>query len=145
MAGYLGIPVAVALASFPCSAHAELLLRKDGLTLAVTALADRVVFCIAASGDLKVSSEYGVEFKSAPPDTRLWRDALPKVVTAAPYYFDLPLRIELKTRGSARQRRIDLTLGACSVAANACVPVTFEVSTPIAARDEPASDCSARN
>lgn len=145
MAGYLGIPVAVALASFPCSARAELLLRKDGLTLAVTALADRVVFCIAASGDLKVSSEYGVEFKAAPSDARLWRDALPKVVTAAPYYFDLPLRIELKTRGSARERRIGLTLGACSVAANACLPVTFEVNTPIAVWDDRARDCTARN
>jgi hypothetical protein len=145
MAGYSGILLAVALAAFPRSASAELLLRKDGVTLAVTTLADRVVFCISASGDQKVSSEYGVEFKSAAHDARFWLDALPKVVTGTPYYFDLPLRIELKTRGSARERRIDLNLGVCSAAANACLPVTFEVNAPIAAQDKPASDCSARN
>ena len=138
---YLGILAWLALAS--SSAHAELLLRKDGVTLKVISLVDRVVFCISASGDLKISSEYGVEFKSTVHDVRFWGDTLPKIVTAAPYYFDLPLRIELKTRGHARGRRIDVNLGACSAAASACVPITFEVSAPAPPQDEPASDCSA--
>jgi len=137
----LGILAWLALAS--SSAHAELLLRKDGVNLKVTSLVDRVVFCISASGDLKVSSEYGVEFKSTAHNVRFWQDALPKIVTAPPYYFDLPLRIELKTRGSARERRIDVNLGACSAAANACVPITFEVSAPASPQDEHASDCAA--
>jgi hypothetical protein len=137
--------LAAALVLFPCSASAELLLRKDGVTLAVTTLVDRVVFCITATGDIKVSSEYGVELKSAPHDARSWLDALPKVVTGVPYYFDLPLRVELKTRGNARERRVDLNLGACSAAANACLPVTFEVRTPIATEDGPAADCSAHS
>jgi hypothetical protein len=141
MKRYFGILLATTLATFPCLANAELVLRKDGVTVAVTTLVDRVVFCIAASGDLKISSEYGVEFKSSPDNAQLWFDALPKVVTGIPYYFDLPLRIELKTRGGARKRGIDLTLGICSVAANACLPVTFEVRAPIATQGEPVSDC----
>jgi hypothetical protein len=143
MTRLLGIFAALFLGSF--SANAELLLQKNGVTLAVTTLVDRVVFCISASGDLKVSSEYGVEFKSNPHNAKFWLDALPKVVTGPPYYFDLPLRIELKTRGNVHERRVDLNLGACSSAANACVPITFEVSAPIASQDQPASDCAGRN
>jgi hypothetical protein len=143
MARYLRILTTVALACFTYSAKAELLLRRDGVTVAVTTLVDRVVFCISASGDLKVSSEYGIEFKSAPQNARFWLESLPKVVTGSPYYFDLPLRIELKTRGKAEERPITLDLGACSSAANACVPLTFEVSVPGERQKEPMSDCSA--
>jgi hypothetical protein len=131
----------ILLASIP--AAAEVHLQKDGVNLSIATLADRVVFCISASGDLKVSSEYGVEFKADGPYGKLWRETLPKVVTGSPYYFDLPLRIELKTRGNAEERPITVDLGACSSAANACVPVTFEVSAPGESQTEPPSDCSA--
>jgi len=124
-------------------ASAEVHLQSDGVNLSIATLADRVVFCISASGDLKVSSEYGVEFKTDRPHGKLWRETLPKVVTGSPYYFDLPLRIELKTRGHAAERPITVHLGACSSAANSCVPVTFEVSAPGDSQSEPPSDCSA--
>ena len=140
----IGCPaIFAALILAPIPAAAEVHLQKDGVNLSIAALADRVVFCITASGDLKVSSEYGVEFKTDGPSAKLWREILPKVVTGSPYYFDLPLRIELKTHGNAEKRPITVDLGACSSAANACVPVTFEVSAPGESQDQPPSDCAA--
>jgi hypothetical protein len=140
----IGYPVVFAvlipLSSLP--AAAEVHLQKDGVNLSVATLADRVVFCISASGDLKVSSEYGVEFKADGPYSKLWGETLPKVVTGSRYYFDLPLRIELKTHGNAEERPITVDLGACSSAANACVPVTFEVSAPGRSQTAPLSDCA---
>src|ERR1700680_3844987 len=83
---YFGIPMIrigypavfaalILLASIP--AAAEVHLQKDGVNLSIATLADRVVFCISASGDLKVSSEYGVEFKADGPYGKLWRETLP--------------------------------------------------------------------
>lgn len=139
----VGCPVILAALIFASTpAAGEAYLQKDGVGLSIATLADRVVFCISASGDLKVSSEYGVEFKADGPNAKLWRENLPKVITGSPYYFDLPLRIELKTRGSAQQRPITVDLGACSSAVNACVPITFEVTAPGERQNEPASDCS---
>jgi hypothetical protein len=131
----------ILLASIP--AAAEVHLQRDGVNLSIATLADRVVFCISASGDLKVSSEYGVEFKADGPYGKFWRETLPKVVTGSPYYFDLPLRIELKRHANAAARPITVDLGACSSAANACVPVTFEVSALGESQAEPPSECSA--
>jgi hypothetical protein len=139
--GYPVIFAALFLASIP--AAAEVNLQKDGVSLSIATLADGVVFCISASGDLKVSSEYGVEFRADGPNARLWRETLPKVVTGSPYYFDLPLRIELKTRGNAQERPITVGLGACSAAANVCAPITFEVSAPGESETDPVPDCSA--
>jgi hypothetical protein len=138
--GYAAIFAVLILTSIP--AAAEVRLQKDGISLSIAALADRVVFCISASGDLKVSSEYGVAFKADGPNSKLWRETLPKIVTGPPYYFDLPLRIEMKTRGNAQERPITVDLGACSSAANTCVPITFEISAPGENQKEPASDCS---
>jgi hypothetical protein len=140
----IGCPaIFAALILAPIPAAAEVHLQKDGVNLSIATLADRVVFCITASGDLKVSSEYGVEFKADGPSAKLWRETLPKVVTGSPYYFDLPLRIELKTHGNAEERPITVDLGACSAAANACVPVTFEVSAPAESQDDAPSECAA--
>jgi hypothetical protein len=126
------------------AAGAETRLQQDGINLSVTTLADRVVFCIAATGDLKVSSEYGVEFKTDRKNRKYWSETLPKIVTGAPYYFDLPLRIELKTRTNARERPITVGLGACSSAANACVPITFELKAPLAIQDASTVECAAQ-
>jgi hypothetical protein len=103
--------------------------QSEGISVEVTALRDLVAFCIMAANDLKISSEYGVEFKVDGRDARLWNERLPKTVTAAPYYFDLPLRIELKSRGDVRQRRIELDLGACSEA-TLCTPLRFKLTLP---------------
>jgi hypothetical protein len=108
-------------------ARADQQLQKDGLSVAVASLADRVAFCITAADDLKISSEYGIEFKTDRRNSVFWLEALPKVVTGPPYYFDLPLRIELRTRGNVRERRIELNLGVCSSAASTCVPISLEV------------------
>jgi hypothetical protein len=77
--GYAAIFAVLILTSIP--AAAEVRLQKDGVNLSIAALADRVVFCISASGDLKVSSEYGVAFKADGPNSKLWRETLPKIVT----------------------------------------------------------------
>jgi hypothetical protein len=143
MTRYVTIFALLVLAPF--SADAEVHLQKDGVRLSVTTLVDRVVFCISASGDLKISSEYGVEFKADRQNGRFWSEPLPKVVTGPPYYFNLPLRIELKTRGNAQERPISLNLGACSSATNTCVPITFEINTPMASQGVLVSDCSATN
>jgi len=140
--GYAALFAALISASIP--AAAEVHLQKDGVSLSIATLADRVVFCISASGDLKVSSEYGVEFKTNEASAKLWRETLPKVFTGAPYYFELPLRIELKTRGDAKERPITVDLGACSSTANACVPITFEASAPAESQKETESVCSAK-
>jgi hypothetical protein len=116
--------------------------QKDGVTLSVEALADRAVFCISASGDLQISSEYGIEFKAA--NGKPWNEALPKVVTGKPYYFDLPLRIELRTRGRPQQRSIAVNLGACSHAAGTCTPITFDITVPAADPKATASSCAAQ-
>lgn len=113
------------------AAHAADVVRaqSEGVSVDVMALRDHVAFCITAANDLKISSEYGVEFKVDRRDARLWDERFPKAVTAAPYYFDLPLRIELKSRGDVRQRRIELDLGACSEATY-CTPVRFKLTLP---------------
>jgi hypothetical protein len=141
MTRFVTVFALVALAPF--SADAEVHMQKDGVTLSVTTLVDRVIFCISALGDSKISSEFGVEFKADRQNSKLWSEHLPKVVTGPPYYFDLPLRVELKTRGNAQERPISLNLGACSSAANTCVPITFEVKAPTASQSVFASDCSA--
>jgi hypothetical protein len=122
-----------AFAFFPSSAapHEAAIVRaqSDGLSVDVTVLRDHVAFCIKAGNDLKISSEYGVEFKVDRRDTRLWDERLPKVVTGAGYYFDLPLRIDLKSRGDVRSRRVELDMGACSKATY-CKPVRFKLTMP---------------
>jgi hypothetical protein len=123
------------------AAEAEMNVKKDGVRVSVTTLVDRVVFCIFASGDLRISSEYGIEFKADRQNVRSWLERLPKVVMGPPYYFDLPLRIELKTREGAQQRRIRLNLGTCSDG-KGCVPVNLEVNAPVATPDLVAADCS---
>ena len=103
--------------------------RSDGVSVEVMALRDHVAFCIRAENDLKISAEYGVEFKVDRRDARLWNERMPKTVTGAGYYFDLPLRIDLKSRGDVRQHRIELDLGACSEATY-CAPVKFKLTMP---------------
>jgi hypothetical protein len=103
--------------------------QSEGVSVDVMVLRDLVAFCIKAANDLKVSAEYGVEFKVDRRETRLWNERFPKMVTGADYYFDLPLRIELKSRGDVRQHRIELDLGACSEATY-CTPVKFKLTMP---------------
>jgi hypothetical protein len=80
---------------------------------------------------VKIASEYGVEFKVPPGEARLWNEAMPKLVAGSEPYFELPVRIDLKTRGAPRERRISMGLGVC-VSAIYCTPVAFELTIPAA-------------
>ena len=98
--------LAAMLGLLPDLALAERLdLQKDGINLSVDTLSDRTVFCFSASNDFRVSSEYGIEFRAVGQSAKFWRDHLPKVVTGPPRYFKLPLRVELRTRGTRQARR----------------------------------------
>jgi hypothetical protein len=103
--------------------------RSEGVSVEAMVLRDRVAVCIWAENDLKISAEYGVEFKVDRRDTRLWNERFPKMVTGAGSNFDLPLRVELSARGDLRQRRIEVDLGACSEA-TFCTPVRFKLTLP---------------
>jgi hypothetical protein len=102
--------------------------QSDGVTLEAHAVRDQIVFCFNAEKDLKISAQYGVQFNVGRIDLKLWSEPFPKTVTAADWYFDLPLQINLKTRGDLRERRVHVDLGACSP--SHCTPITFEIIVP---------------
>jgi hypothetical protein len=108
-------------------AHAQ----HDGVSLDAYSRSGQVTFCFNAEKDVKIASEYGVEFKVPPGEARLWNEAMPKLVAGSEPYFELPVRIDLKTRGAARERRISMGLGVC-VSATYCTPVAFEITIPAA-------------
>jgi hypothetical protein len=101
----------------------------DGVTLDAYARDGRIIFCFNAEKQMKIASEYGVEFSVPKGQARYWDESLPKVVAGTQPYFDLPVRIELKTRGSSRARQISTELGVC-VNAEYCTPIRFEITVP---------------
>lgn len=98
--------------------------EHDGVTLEAETLADRVVFCISARAGIKISAQYGVTIDAAGPDKINWNERLPKTITLEKWDFDLPLRIEMNTKGPAAARRVNVRLGACS---DHCDLVVFDV------------------
>jgi hypothetical protein len=102
---------------------------RDGVSLDAYARDGRIVFCFNAEKDVKIASEYGVEFTVPKRQARFWNESLPKVVAGTQPYFDLPVRIELKTRGASQERQVSTELGIC-VAAKYCTPITFEITVP---------------
>ena len=105
--------------------------QHDGVRLDAYARNGEITFCFNADSDVKIASEYGVEFKVPPDQARLWNEAMPKLVAGKKPYFDLPVRIVLKTRGAPHEREISMGLGVC-VAATYCTPVNFEIAVPAA-------------
>ena len=105
--------------------------QHDGVRLDAYARNGEITFCFNADRDVKIASEYGVEFKVPPDQARLWNEAMPKLVAGKKPYFDLPVRIVLKTRGAPHEREISMGLGVC-VAATYCTPVNFEIAVPAA-------------
>ena len=105
--------------------------QHDGVRLDAYARNGEITFCFNADRDVKIASEYGVEFKVPTDQKRLWNEAMPKLVAGKKPYFDLPVRIVLKTRGAPHEREISMGLGVC-VAATYCTPVNFEIAVPAA-------------
>jgi hypothetical protein len=108
-------------------AHAQ----HDGVRLDAYARNGEITFCFNADSDVKIASEYGVEFKVPRDQAKLWNEAMPKLVAGKKPYFDLPVRIVLKTRDAPHEREISMGLGVC-VAATYCTPVNFEIAVPAA-------------
>jgi hypothetical protein len=104
--------------------------ERDGVILEIQTLADRVVFCVSAREGIKISAQYGVTIDAYGRDKNVWNERLPKIITGDGWDFNLPLRIELNTRGSAAAGRVNIRLGACS---DHCDLVVFDVRVPLGA------------
>lgn len=115
----------------------------DGVTLDAYVRDGRIIFCFNAEQDVKIASEYGVEFSVPKDQTRFWNESLPKVVAGKQPYFDLPVRMELKTRGASHARQISTELGIC-VAAQYCTPITFEITVPASGASNERPPCDSQ-
>jgi hypothetical protein len=115
----------------------------DGVTLDAYLRDGRIVFCFNAEKDVKIASEYGVEFSVPRAETRFWDEKLPKVVAGKQPYFDLPVRIELKTRGASHARQVSTELGIC-VRAEYCTPITFEITVPASGTTNEPPPCDSK-
>jgi hypothetical protein len=103
--------------------------QHDGVMLDAYSRNGQITFCFNAENGVKIASEYGVEFKVPRGQTSLWNEPLPKLVAGKQPYFDLPVRIDLKTRGAPHERQVSMGLGVC-VSATYCTPVSFEITIP---------------
>ena len=127
----LVLPIALPLAALRAEtgatpdAHAQ----HDGVTLNAYSRNGRITFCFDAEKDVKIASEYGVEFTVPPSEAKHWSETLPKVVTGSEPYFKLPVRIDLKTRGGPSERQVSIGMGVC-VSTKYCTPVTFQITVP---------------
>jgi len=65
-------------------AHAQ----HDGVTLDAYSRNGQITFCFNAEKDIKIASEYGVEFTVPQGESKLWNERLPKVVAGSEPYFD---------------------------------------------------------
>ena len=115
--------------------------QHDGVTLDAYSRNGRITFCFNAEKDIKIASEYGVEFTVPQEEAKLWNETLPKVVAGSEPYFDLPVRIDLKTRGVSHARQVSIGLGVC-VSTKYCTPVTFKVTIPTKAATGEAAVCA---
>jgi len=103
--------------------------QHDGVKLDAYSRNGQITFCFGTESGVRIASEYGIEFKVPRGQTRLWNEALPKLVAGKQPYFDLPVRIDLRTRGAPVARQVSIGLGVC-VSAAYCTPVTFEIAIP---------------
>ena len=105
-------------------------LEEGGVSIHVQRLADRVAFCVSADQHHKVSSEFGIEFSLEKGSASAWKDRLPKLATGPGYYFDLPARFDLRTRGNPEGQSVHIELGACSKETNMCDKLEFVAAVP---------------
>ena len=106
-------------------------LQQDGVRLDAYSRNGKITFCFNAEKDVKIASEYGVEFTVPQGEAKLWNEVMPKLVAGSEPYFELPVRIDLKTLGAAGERRVSMGLGVC-VSAKYCTPVSLEITVPAA-------------
>jgi hypothetical protein len=114
--------------------------QHDGVTLDAYSRNGSVTFCFNAEKDVKIASEYGVEFSVPNDEAKLWKEKLPKVVAGSEPYFNLPVRIELKTTGKSLPRQVSVGLGVC-VSGTYCTPVSFLVTVPVNSGGKQAIAC----
>lgn len=131
-----GVPLRAEIRAAP-DVHAQ----HDGVTLDAYSGNDRVTFCFSAEKDVKIASEYGVQFKVPRGEAKLWNESLPKLVAGSEPYFNLPVRIDLKTRGVPHKRQVSIDLGVC-VSTKYCTPVTFQVIIPTRSAANEAAVCA---
>jgi hypothetical protein len=136
LAAMPGVPLRAEIRVAP-AVHAQ----HDGVTLDAYSGNDRVTFCFSAEKDVKIASEYGVQFKVPHGQAKLWNEPLPKLVAGSEPYFDLPVRFDLKTRGVGRQRQVSIDLGVC-VSTKYCTPVTFQITIPARSAASEAAICA---
>jgi hypothetical protein len=115
-------------------------IQREGVTLDAYLTDNEVTFCFNAEKNVKIASEYGVEFKAPPAEAHFWKETLPKIVAGSDPYFELPVRIDLRTQGSPRARRISVGFGIC-VSATYCTPVVFDIAIPSNKRAMALSAC----
>jgi len=121
------LPVLFAWLAITNSAQAaSIVFQKDGVAVRAFVLSDRVVFCFSAEPTVKIASDYGINFRVPDNEKEAWSEALPKLVTKEGWYFALPLRVELKTRGAISARHVSLDLGAC-YAEKYCNPIALDI------------------
>ena len=82
------------------------------------------------NGGANSTTEFGVEFSVETGNASAWKEKLPKVMTGPGYYFELPMRFELRTRGDAEAQSIYIELGACSKETNMCDKLEFVAAVP---------------
>ncbi len=105
--------------------------EQDGVALSVMSLPDRIVFCIEADANHKISAEYGVEIKLLKGDKKLWREKFPKVITGPNRYFELPVRIDLHTLShNVGGNSLEITFGACSSLTSSCNLIRQSIRVP---------------
>ena len=103
--------------------------QKDGVKVRTFTLSNSIVFCFSAEPNFEIPSEYGVNFIVPDDEKKAWNEPLPKLVTKEGWYFDLPLRVEIKTLASAINRHVNLDLGAC-YGDKYCNLVAFDIEIP---------------
>jgi hypothetical protein len=136
---------AIILSSAPLRAEvgiaSDVRAQHDGVTLNAYSGNGQITFCFSAEKDVKIASEYGVQFKVPRGQAKFWSESLPKLVAGSEPYFDLPVRIDLKTRGVPRKRQVSIDLGVC-VSTKTCTPVTFQVTIPTRSAANHAAVCA---
>lgn len=117
----VGMLAFAALAAAPIEAASY---RHGGVQVDIRTEPDRVTLCFRASQNVKIAAEYGVELTVPRSQQALWLEPMPKLVTEQRNYFDLPLRIDLRSVETRRARTMTAKLGACTDA-KYCEPITM--------------------
>lgn len=116
-------------------------LQREGVTIDAYSQNDRITFCFDAEKNVKIASEYGVEFAVPREEAKLWEESFPKIVSGKEPYFKLPVRIELRTRGVPRSREVSVGLGIC-VSETYCTPIKVVLRIPAKGSSRQSIACS---